>query len=291
MVDSDILFSNIYFHLYRHGSWVSLHMFKLNRQYYLVVFALIVFLSLLQFQPKNVPGPKVTPVAPPKDGGFEHTLLTQILSENIKDNGLVQYDLLRKHPDLLNQYLGLISVTSPKNAPHRFKDRADQIAFYLNAYTAYLIAIVRDHCPIQSVKETYVGNGLFWRVAVQVGQEVLNLNEIASQIQSLAQGDVRYALILSKADLSSLPMPKRAWQGESLDRDVDDYLWQVFKFPWMEVKGNTLFVSERFKQYEYHFTPNLLKYFQERAQFKDVLKDVTQVEFRKGVDGLNGSCQ
>jgi hypothetical protein len=141
------------------------------------------------------------------------------------------------------------------------------------------------------VKETYVGNGLFWRVAVQVGQEVLNLNEIASQIQSLAQGDVRYALILSKADLSSLPMPKRAWQGESLDRDVDDYLWQVFKFPWMEVKGNTLFVSERFKQYEYHFTPNLLKYFQERAQFKDVLKDVTQVEFRKGVDGLNGSCQ
>ncbi len=269
----------------------SFDMFKLNRQYYLVVFALIVFLSLLQFQPKNVAGPKVSAVAPPKEGGFNHSLLTEVLSESIKDNGLVQYQLLRKSPEKLNQYLGLISVTSPKNAPHRFKDRSDQLAYYLNAYTAYLLAIVRDHCPIQSVKESYAANGLFWRVAVQVGQEILNLNEIASQIQSLAQGDVRYALILSKADLSSLPLPKQAWLGENLDQSIDDLLWAAFKYPWMEVKGDTLFVSERFKQYQYHFTPNLLKFFQDKEHFKDVLKGVSKVEFNNQADGLNGSCQ
>jgi hypothetical protein len=59
----------------------------------------------------------------------------------------------------------------------------------------------------------------------------------------------------------------------------------------MEVKGDTLFVSERFKQYQYHFTPNLLKFFQDKERFKDVLKGVSKVEFNHQADGLNGSCQ
>jgi hypothetical protein len=265
-------------------------MFKLNQQYYLLVIALITLLALIQFQPKNIDGPKVKPIAAPEEGGFSHEILTEVLGKSVNDQGLVSYQSLKS--SRLDEYLGLISATSPKNAPHRFQNREDQLAYYLNAYHAYLLAIIRDLCPIKSVKDVYAMNGVFWRIAVTVGKEQLNLNEIASQIQSLAQGDIRYSLLISKADRSSLPMIKKAWHREQLSQQVDAYLLRSFQYPWMEVNpSDTLVLSDLFKQYQYHFSPDPLKYFKEKSGWVDALKNVTQIKYAPLLSELNGSCE
>ena len=124
----------------------------------LVPIAAVLMVLLYWFRPGGVEGPRPAPVM--VDGkGFSHELFTTVLGNIVRDDGTIDYGALRQDSKTFDTYLGQLRAVSPASAPHRFKTSADRLAYYINAYNAFVIAGIRDLCPITDLREAFTGGG------------------------------------------------------------------------------------------------------------------------------------
>lgn len=244
---------------------------------------------LFTFQPKNIEGPRVTPVVL-KQKGFPYHTLNRALKVAFPEEEQVgpRYDLLRAQPQALDHYLGLMSELGPRNTPHRFTQREQRLAYLLNAYTAGFLALVRDACPLHSVDDPYWFGGLFWRVSLRVGGEALSLNDIASEINTLMRGDQRAFLALHKGYQSDLPMRREAWIPERVDESFDQLEAQLLAPPYVERDGDTLKLSVIFKWYQHYFQPHPKGYIKVRRP--ELVKGIKKIIFQEPDRALRGQC-
>ena len=247
---------------------------------------------LFIFQPKNVEGPRVTPVVV-KQKGFPYHKLDEVLrvafplGERDGAEG-PRYDLLRAHPESLDHYLGLMSELGPRNTPHRFTQREQRLAYLLNAYTAGFLALVRDACPIESVDQPYWFGGIFWRVSLRVGGEDVSLNDIASEINSLMLGDQRAFLALHKGYQSDLPMRRSAWTPEEVREGFNELEAQILAPPFVQREGDTLKLNVIFKWYQHYFQPHPKGYLKVRRP--ELVKGIKNIVFMEADRSLQGRC-
>lgn len=79
-----------------------------------------------------------------------HGALGSVLDEVLED-GLVDYASLRRSPEALDTYLAaLSSVTTTEVGKWT---RAQRFAFWINAYNAFTLQLVRDEGPVESIKD------------------------------------------------------------------------------------------------------------------------------------------
>ncbi len=155
------------------------------KQSWLVIVASVLVAILFWFRPGGVTGPRPEPQAPPTPKGFSHAAFTEVLQAVVGADGKVDYGKLVKAPAGLDRYLGQLRTTSPESAPHRFKTQDDRLAYYLNAYNAFVLAGLRDRCPIEKVSSAYLGSGFFWRIAFIMGEEETTLSALESVLNHL----------------------------------------------------------------------------------------------------------
>lgn len=257
----------------------------------LLSIALILGIGLFTFRPKNIEGPRV--LAQKVEGkGFPYQALNEALelAFSQQDGKLgIRYDLLKAQPQALDRYLGLISEIGPRSAPHRFTQREQRLAYMLNAYTAGLLALVRDHCPLKSIKDPYLFSGFFWRVSLWVGGEELSLNDMAAEITSLSLGDPRVMLAISRAMKSTVPPLSYAWTPDNLEQGLSEIEKKALQEPFAVREGDQLKLAPPFKWYEHRFTPNLKQYIQARQA--KLIQDVKQIQFLPLNEQLDGVCE
>ncbi len=80
-----------------------------------------------------------------------HRPLDQILDLNVRD-GLVYYRALRSDRGRLDRYIASLNVVP--DAYERWS-REQKMAFWLNAYNAFVLQTVIDHYPIKGSSKTY----------------------------------------------------------------------------------------------------------------------------------------
>ncbi|MAD60458.1 MAG: hypothetical protein CMH49_02945 [Myxococcales bacterium] len=259
----------------------------------LLSIAILVGLGLFIFQPKNVEGPRVSPQII-KTKGFPYQALDAALEiafpqspQGTDPQPKPRYDRLKEQAQALDHYLALISEIGPRSAPHRFNRREQRLAYMLNAYTAGLLAIVRDACPLQSVEEPYLFSGLFWRVSLRVGGEELSLNDIAAQVSTLSQGDPRVMLALSRGMQANLPLLPRAWTPDNLEKGLAELEKNLLQEPFVTKKGDELVLGAPFKWYEHRFTPSLKRYIEaKQPQLMQGVKRLSFAQINKNLDGI-----
>lgn len=250
--------------------------------------ALIVGVSLFIFQPKNIEGPRVKAQAI-KSKNFPYEALTPALKIAFpQDQQNTRYDLLKTQPQALNHYLALISEIGPRSAPHRFTRREQRLAYMLNAYTAGLLAVIRDHCPLKSVEDPYWFSGLFWRVSLRIGGELLSLNDIAAKVSELSQGDPRVMLALSRGMKANLPLLPRAWTPDNLEDGLAELEARLLKPPFALRQKDQLILGAPFKWYEHRFSSSLKNYFKEKSP--TLIKEIKQITFGPINTELDGQC-
>lgn len=101
--------------------------------------------------------------------------------------------------------------------------RADQIAFYINAYNACSIKAVLDHYPVHTPLDI---DGFFERLQFQVAGEWLKLGgsdgdsmEYDRLIKNYRDMRAHFAVVC--ADRGCLPLKAGAYQGATLDADLE----------------------------------------------------------------------
>lgn len=260
------------------------------RSSWLVLVAAVVVGVLFWFRPGGIDGPRPEPV--PMDGkGFDHSGLTAVLQAVVSPEGTVDYAALQADPAPLDRYLGQLRAVGPVNAPHRFKTNEDRLAYYLNAYNAFMLAAVRDACPIDDVQTMYPGGGLFWRVDFLLGEEEITLSTLESDlIRGVVRGDpsIRFALIKGGA---GMPMLRRAaYDAETVREDLEAIAAAALDDPRIaERKGDVLYLSSLFQDYAVDFAPDVEGWL-ERVKPALVEGD-PRVEYRPFDWSLNGRCR
>ncbi len=139
---------------------------------------------------------------------FPHTAFEKLLAQYVDIDGRVNYEAWDASSDAvgkLDGYLAGVSQFSPDNAPDRFRNRSNELAYWMYGYNAYVIKSVLDHWPIASVTdikaplEVVTGLGFFHRQRFKFGGEYLSLLAVENEKIREQYQDARIHFVLSCA--------------------------------------------------------------------------------------------
>lgn len=197
-------------------------MFTLINQKFSIFYMKRVFfilLSTISFSCNgvNAPESKADPVS--------HEQWDRLLKRHVNEKGLVNYKGFQTDQHKLNSYLMLL-----KNAPPNKKTwtREEQLAYWINAYNAFTIALILEHYPVKSIKD--IGSGPLitfinspWDIKfIEIGGKKLDLNNIEHGIIRKDFDDPRIHFALVCAAKSCPELRNEAYTGDQLNRQLQE---------------------------------------------------------------------
>jgi len=158
------------------------------------------------------PAPRTAQAARP---GFDHSAFDEILRAHVK-HGMLDYRALKtEHAAALDRYLQSLAAADPQG----FANRDDELAYWLNAYNAFVIAGVLEHYPdIRSVMDF---PDFFKAKRWKAAGEVRSLDQIENDIIRPRFEDPRIHFILVCAARSCPPLQDRAMDPAKLQSQLD----------------------------------------------------------------------
>ena len=144
-----------------------------------------------------------------------HRPLDQILDVNVRD-GLVYYRALKGDRGRLDRYIASLNVTP---AVYQGWPRPQQMAFWVNAYNAFVLQLVINHYPLQGTVKQIPGafDKTIWRAA---GRAV-TLDQIEKTILPEFK-DPRLYLALGRGAIGGGRLRSEAYTGERLEKQLAD---------------------------------------------------------------------
>jgi hypothetical protein len=151
-----------------------------------------------------------------------HRPFDELLDSNVRD-GMVYYRALQSMRSRLDRYVASLDVPE---ATYAGWPRERQIAFWLNAYNAFVLKTVVDRYPIRGRSDAYPASsirqipGAFDTLRHRAAGRSVTLDQIEKEI--LPQfGDPRLYLALGRGAVGSGRLRSEAYSGPVLDRQLD----------------------------------------------------------------------
>ena len=197
--------------------------------------------------------------------GFSHASFKHLLETYVDADGRVDYEHWHQNSIsvlMLESYLAAVSTFSPDNAPHRFPDRSDELAYWMYGYNAYVIRSVLDRWPINSVTdvkaplEAVTGLGFFYQLRFSFGGEFFSLlgvetNKIRKQFK-----DPRIHFVLNCASESCPVARPELPAGDDLEQLLELAAGDFINSPenvTVDHDSNVVYLSRIFKWYKSDF--------------------------------------
>lgn len=157
----------------------------------------------------------------PSSGDAVHAAFDAILDVYVRD-GLVYYNALRLERPRFDRY---VSSLAEQTIPDAWSDQ-QRLAFWINAYNAFVLRTVIDHYPIRGRSATYPPNsirqvpGAFERRTFRAAGRTLTLDQIEREVIA-PLGDARALLALGRGALGSGRLRSEAYTAARLDEQLD----------------------------------------------------------------------
>jgi hypothetical protein len=144
-----------------------------------------------------------------------HRPLDQILDVNVRD-GLVYYRALKAERGRLDRYIASLNVPA---ATYDKWSKGQQMAFWVNAYNAFVLQTVVNHYPLTgTIKQI---PGAFDRNAFHAAGRSVTLDQIEKTILP-AFKEPRLYLALGRAAAGSGRLRSEAYTAERLDKQLSE---------------------------------------------------------------------
>lgn len=191
-----------------------------------------------------------------------HRPFDEILDTYVRD-GLVYYLALRQERGKFDRYvaaLGEVSAESLKSWP-----RERQLAYWINAYNAFVLRTVIDAYPIRGRAADYPPNsirqipGAFERRQFRAGGRSLTLDQIEKDVIG-EFGDARALLALGRGAVGSPRLKSEAYTAERLDSQLNTMVSELVTnrdLVFVDVPNDRLAVNPIFSWREEMFTKSL----------------------------------
>lgn len=152
---------------------------------------------------------------------FDHRAFDTLLRAHVV-KGMVDYDAFARAPEF-KTYLAALAAFDPAKLP-----RAEQLAFWINAYNAYTIQLINAHGERESIRNINKSFGFVkaygpWteKLAV-VGGRAYGLDEIEQDIIRPTYKEPRIHFALVCAAMGCPPLRSEAYVGARLDAQLDE---------------------------------------------------------------------
>jgi len=193
----------------------------------------------------------------------DNTLYGRLLKAHVID-GKVDYAGFKHDEADLDRYLAQLEKVNPDRL-----DRAEQMAFYINAYNAWTIKLILSHYPgVKSIKDL---GSLFqspWKKKfVKINGKTTTLDHIEHGILRPVFKDPRVHFAVNCASKSCPPLQDKPFTGADLDRQLDAATIHFINDPHSNfIKGDKLYVSRIFKWFGEDFGGDILGFFRTYAR-------------------------
>ncbi len=158
------------------------------------------------------------------DDGFSYEDWNTVLETHADARGLVDYDALARAPQALDRFLASVARTSPVSHPALFPTRDTRLAYYLNAYNAWVFRGVLARGPERdSVWEGGLisGRSFFVGMDIVLGGERTSLKSLEDRTIRQGFRDPRVHAALNCASLGCPRLGRRAFDPSALDAELD----------------------------------------------------------------------
>lgn len=181
-----------------------------------------------------------------------HEPFTRLLKQHVTKDGKVNYKGFVADSAALSSYLRILSM----NPPERTWSRAEQMAYWINAYNAFTIQLVIKYYPIKSIKD--IGSSIQvpfvntpWDIKfIQIGKDRLDLNNIEHGILRKRFYDPRIHMALVCASKSCPILLNEAYEPSKLEvqltRQTKSFLDDLSR---NQISGSKPRISMIFKWY------------------------------------------
>ncbi|MGH9430995.1 MAG: DUF547 domain-containing protein [Terriglobia bacterium] len=158
----------------------------------------------------------------PSAARIDEASYAQTLQKYVSNDGRVDYAALKKNHAGLDSFIQEISATSPANAPRMFSTRAEQLAYWINAYNAWVLKIVVDHYPIESItKIGLIPFSAFYVDRITLGDKSMTLNTLETGVLRSGFHEPRIHFAINCASRSCPPLARQAYRAETLDQQLN----------------------------------------------------------------------
>ncbi len=151
---------------------------------------------------------------------FSHAAFDEILQARVDSSGLVDYTGLKADPAPLAAYVDSLGAISPHSHPARFPTRQHELAYWINAYNAFVLWGVVEAYPVDSVKDIGFLNGFFNRHDFRAGGKDMTLNHIENEIIRPVYQDARIHFAVNCGAISCPSLAPHAYYGDRLDAQL-----------------------------------------------------------------------
>lgn len=152
---------------------------------------------------------------------FSYAPYAYALSQAVDAAGQVDYARLQQQRDSLEAFLGLLAMYSPEATPDIFPDRHSRLAYWINAYNAFVLEGVLEAYPVASVHDVLPLRGFFWRLHFIAGGKELDLHDLENNKLRRNFADPRIHFAINCASWSCPPLHNRPYLPDSLDTQLD----------------------------------------------------------------------
>ncbi len=194
--------------------------------------------------------------AAPATDVFDTSAFARVLEEYVTADGQVRYAALKQDSRDLEAFVRQLAALSPDNSPARFPTPTAQMAYWINAYNAFVLHAVAEAHPIDSVRDLKFGFGLlfFKRDKFVAGGKKYSLDDIEHGILRRRFADPRIHFALNCASASCPRLWPEPFEAARLDAQLDQAARAFIARQdnvWM--RGDVLFLSRIFDWYREDF--------------------------------------
>jgi hypothetical protein len=140
-----------------------------------------------------------------------------VLRARVDAEGRVDYPRLKQDRAPLDAYADSLGLCSPHSHPGRFPSPAHGLAYWINAYNAFVLRGVIDGYPVSRVDELGGLDAFFRQRRFTSGGRALTLDQLENQIIRPEYRDPRVHFALNCGAAGCPALLGRAYTGESLD--------------------------------------------------------------------------
>ena len=201
--------------------------------------------------------PRAQQFTPAPGAELLHRPLDQMLDLNVRD-GLVYYRALKSDRGRLDRYVASLNVPS---ATYQGWSRNQQLAFWLDAYNAFVLETVINHYPIRGTSAAFPPGsirqipGAFDKTTFRAAGRAVTLDQIEKTILP-EFNEPRAYLALGRGAVGSGRLRSEAYTGDRLDTQLADLQKEFVNTPEMlriDRAANQVNVTPIFSWHEKEF--------------------------------------
>jgi hypothetical protein len=151
-----------------------------------------------------------------------HAIWDGLLKKHVRADGFVDYQGFVRDSAELGRYLDLLSAAHPQES----WSRAEQMAYWINAYNAFTIKLIVDHYPVASIKDIKRGIpfvNTVWDIKfINIEGQVYDLNNIEHGILRKHFPDARIHAAVNCASYSCPRLRAEAFVAARLEEQLED---------------------------------------------------------------------